>query len=200
MCRTQLVLTALLASMLVGFGQMRFFAIQGVTTNPMDDDTVNLSPVGPGTNAQLRINLMFINIPGQTSQPIRSALFVFVPQNPIAVPGGQLLRAEADPAQASNQLVMDAYIDPMTGVRVGEAIFPARFQIRDTNGNVQEQTGTVQITVRDREPFAFQRPNPSSPRDRIEIQFVINNTPVPYTGELANPRGEANLFVGGRII
>lgn len=198
MWRTQLVLTALLASMLVGFAQMRFFAIQGVTANPMDDDTVNLSPVGPGSNAQLRINLMFINIPGRTSQPIRSALFVFVPQNPIAVPGGQLLRAEADPAQASNQLAMA--VEMQSVVRVGTAAFPARFQIRDGSGNVQEQTGRIEITVRDREPFAFQRPNPTSPRDRIEIRFIINNTPVPYTGELANPRGEANLFVGGRII
>ncbi len=72
--------------------------------------------------------------------------------------------------------------------------------LRDNNGNIQEQQGTIQITVTDTEPYAFQRPNPTAPRDRIQIQFIINNVPVTYVGQLATPRGQANLFVGGRVI
>ncbi|CUU11208.1 hypothetical protein GBSOP10_110611 [Armatimonadetes bacterium GBS] len=196
MWRIQTVLAVLFASMLVSFSQMNFFAIHGSTADPEDDDTLALSAVGPGPAASLRINLMFIS--GLGNQPIRSALFEFTPATPIAVPNGQLLFATADPAQASNQLQVTARSVP--GARIGQASFPARFQIRDNNGNIQEQQGTIQITVTDTEPYAFQRPNPTAPRDRIQIQFIINNVPVTYVGQLATPRGQANLFVGGRVI
>ena len=198
MRRLLLMTTVLLASLLVSFSQMLFYAIQGTTADPNDDDTLQLRAVRSGPNAQLRINVMFINIPGRTQQPIRSVLFQFTPAAPITVPNGQLLAADADPAQASNQLQMQVRMDGP--VRVGQAVFPGRFRIRDTNGNVQEQQGSITITVRDTEPYAFQRPNPNAPRDRITIQFVINNVPVNYTGEISTPRGTANLFVGGRAI
>lgn len=191
--------TILLASLLVSFSQrMLFYAIQGTTADPNDDDTLQLQAVGLGPTAQLRINLMFINIPGRTQQPIRSVLFQFTPDTPITVPNGQLLAADADPAQASNQLQMQ--VQMVGPAREGQAVFPGRFRIRDANGNVQEQQGSIIVTVRDTEPYAFQRPNPNAPRDQITIQFVINNFPVNYTGVISTPRGTANLFVGGRAI
>lgn len=191
--------TILLASLLVSFSQrMLFYAIQGTTADPDDDDTLQLQAVGLGPAAQLRINLMFINIPGRTQQPIRSVLFQFTPATPITVPNGQLLAAAADPAQASNQLQMQ--VQMVGPAREGQAVFPGRFLIQDANGNVQEQQGSIIVTVRDTEPYAFQRPNPNAPRDRITIQFVVNNFPVNYTGEISTPRGTGNLFVGGRAI
>lgn len=203
MWRIQTVLAVLFASMLVGFSQMQFYAVHSSAPGPQGTVTIG-APVELGTGAvstaTIRMNLMFISIPGSTNQPIRSVLFEFTPATPIPWQNGVIEFISADPGQASNQLTMTVPV-PMAAPRSALARFPARLSIRDNNNNVQEQQVTLEVFVEDTEPFAFQRPNPNAPRDRLEIRVIVNNLPVTlYSGSLVEPRGEVNLFVGGRII
>ncbi len=202
--------------------QLQFYAAQGLIRDPQTGElTYDFIPIrDPQTSAPVGdvfVNLMFINRPGLLQQPVRSALFFFLPNPPVGNP--PLLLAYADPSQASNnmavleiskrfeQVGLQAYEARILSVRV-----PARAIRLDQQGNPTEQQGTLEITVLDFHPFSFRRPKPDQPRDRIRILYYEGppqdptyrfppNPLQPYAEyEINAPTQDANFFVHGRDV
>ncbi len=89
--------------------QLQFYAAQGLIRDPQTGElTYDFIPIrDPQTSAPVGdvfVNLMFINRPGLLQQPVRSALFFFLPNPPVGNP--PLLLAYADPSQASNNMAV----------------------------------------------------------------------------------------------
>lgn len=202
--------------------QLVFFAAQGLIRVDTNGDNIRdardalaydfiplraPNTLGP-TTGQVAINLMLISRPGLLNQPVRSALFVFLP---VGAPQG-LISVQADPAQAQNQMSVGTPRKRMVQigtnqyeVREIEVSFPARATRLNDQGQPQEQQGVVTVIVQDFYPFSFRRPKPDQPRDRISIVYSESGgyrfPPVgEYVGEINDDPTLANFFVHGRIV